>query len=121
PRVSVDDPPGGESAGRGSAQAALLGAVLPAPEPGLPDRRAALVHHTGQPEPVSRADHRARVPRAAAARDQAEIGTERCVAWRAGWHDAGLHARGRRRDDPDPTPAGGRDAAGTAAARAGGR
>ena len=59
--------------GRTGAPAALLGAVLPAPEPGLPDRRAALVHHPGEPEPVSGADHRPRLPRGTPARDQAEV------------------------------------------------
>ena len=42
PRVPVDHAPRGQSAGREGAPAALLDAVLPAPEPGFPDRRAAV-------------------------------------------------------------------------------
>jgi len=49
PRVPVDHPSRGQSAGREGAPAALFGAVLPAPESGLRDRRAALVRERGQP------------------------------------------------------------------------
>src|SRR5690606_14899064 len=75
PRAPVDHPPRGQPPGRGGAQAALLGAVLPAPEPGFPDRRAAVLRERGQPQPLSGADHRPGLPRAAPARDQAQVST----------------------------------------------
>src|SRR5690606_19504500 len=53
--------------------AALFHPVLPAPEPGFPDRRAAVLHHPGQSQPLSRGDHRAGLPGRTAARDQAEV------------------------------------------------
>ena len=58
PRVSVDDAPRGQSAGRAGAPAALFDAVLPAPESGFPDRRAAVVRHaptirTAIPKPIT--------------------------------------------------------------------
>src|SRR3546814_12207248 len=64
----------GQAAWRTGTAAAVLGAVLPAPEPGLPDRRAAVDGHRRQPEPLPRADHRAGLPRGTAAGDQAEVG-----------------------------------------------
>src|SRR5690606_41612866 len=66
---------------RRGAQAALLGAVLPAPQPGFPDRRAALVRGRVEPEPLSAADHGAGLPARAPARDQAGLSG----LARAGW------------------------------------
>jgi isopenicillin N synthase-like dioxygenase len=74
------------------AQAALFDAVLPAPEPGFPDRRAALDHHTGQSQALSRADHRAGLPRRTVARDQAQVISVVPAASNASRHAASLKA-----------------------------
>ena len=57
PRVSVDDASRRQSAERERAQAALFGAVLPAPESGFRDRRAAscvdATHPSRYPQPIT--------------------------------------------------------------------
>ena len=71
--AALDHAPRDQSAARTRQQRALLAAVLPALQSGLPHRDAAAVHRRAASRPVSRADHRARFPAGTPARNQADL------------------------------------------------
>src|SRR5206468_10827264 len=75
-QAALDDAPGGQSGARAPRLPALLDAVLPALQLGLPDRDPAELRRRRAPGQVPDADHGERLPPGAPARDQASVGRE---------------------------------------------